>query len=116
MTQLERIEAQLDAEVAAEMESKRVQRHARDVTPAEYEAKLAELKRGPKPEPLPPIDKTATDAERAEWLREHKHQALVAPTAVATKEFAIAVKRHAPVTDRTPTLTVTQGRNGPINH
>jgi hypothetical protein len=40
--------------------------------------------------------------------------AQVSPTAVATKEFTIAVKRHLPVT--AGVLTVTQSRNTSIHH
>ena len=47
-------------------------KRAKDMTPQEAAVKLAELKRGPPPEPMP-IDKTAkemTPAERAEFIRE----------------------------------------------
>jgi ribosomal protein L29 len=50
-------------------------KHARDMSTEEAAAALAELKR-PKPEPMP-IDKTAkemNEAERAEWLREHRRR------------------------------------------
>jgi hypothetical protein len=45
------------------------------MTPEERAAALAELKRGPKPEP--DISKTAKDmtkVERREWLAEHKRR------------------------------------------
>ncbi len=48
-------------------------KHVREMTEAEKAEALAELRRGPKPEPMP-IDKTAkemTPAQRAAWLREH---------------------------------------------
>jgi ribosomal protein L29 len=51
-------------------------KHARDMTPQEAAAKLAELRKGPAPEPLD-MSKTAremTPAERAEWLCEHKRR------------------------------------------
>jgi hypothetical protein len=48
-------------------------KHARDMSEAERAEALAELRKGPAPEPMP-IDKTAREmspAERAAWLREH---------------------------------------------
>jgi hypothetical protein len=48
-------------------------RHVRDMTPQEAAAALAELKRGPKPEPMP-IDRTAREMsaqQRDAWLKEH---------------------------------------------
>jgi hypothetical protein len=51
-------------------------KHASEMTETEWAAALAEIKRGPKPEPMP-IDRTAaemTEAERREWLREHKRR------------------------------------------
>jgi ribosomal protein L29 len=50
---------------------------ARDMTPQERAEKLAELKRGPKPEWEPLPDKTAKEMsprEREAWLREHKRR------------------------------------------
>jgi hypothetical protein len=47
-------------------------KHVRDMSLEEQAAALKELKRGPKPEPMP-IDKTAkemTPAQRAEFIRE----------------------------------------------
>jgi hypothetical protein len=51
-------------------------KRASEMTPQEAAAKLAELKRGPKPEPLP-IDRTAkemTEAQRRKWLAEHNRR------------------------------------------
>jgi flagellar basal body P-ring protein FlgI len=42
--------------------------------------------------------------------------ASVSPSAFATKTFTITVKRHLPVTTRSPTFKVTQSRNSSINH
>jgi hypothetical protein len=50
-------------------------KHAKDMTAEEYAAKLAELRRGPPMAPQPSPEKRAnqmTEAERVEWLREHK--------------------------------------------
>jgi len=50
---------------------------ARDMTTEEYKAKLAELRRGPPPQPVPLPEKHArelTESERSEWLREHKRR------------------------------------------
>jgi hypothetical protein len=41
-------------------------------------------------------------------------RAQASPTAFASKEFTIAVRRYAPVT--TSAFTITQSRNGSINH
>jgi ribosomal protein L29 len=52
-------------------------KHARDMTPGEREAKLAELKRGAPPPPVTLPEKHArelTESERSEWLREHKRR------------------------------------------
>lgn len=49
---------------------------AKDMTPAERAAALEEIKRGPDPEPMP-VDKKAaemSEAERREWLAEHKRR------------------------------------------
>jgi hypothetical protein len=51
-------------------------KHARDMTEAERAAAIAELRRGPTPEPMP-TDRKATEmtaAERSEWLREHRRR------------------------------------------
>ena len=54
-------------------------KHARDMSPAEYEAKLAELRRSPPPKP-PPVEtptltaKDMSEYERAEWLAEHRRK------------------------------------------
>jgi hypothetical protein len=51
-----------------------IDKKARDMTPEEYKARLAELRRGPKPEPMP-IDKMAkemTAAEQASFIKELK--------------------------------------------
>jgi hypothetical protein len=49
--------------------------HVSQMTEAKAAARLAEIKRGPRPEPEPlPLGKHArelSEAERAEWLREH---------------------------------------------
>ncbi len=48
-------------------------KRAKDMTPQEAATKLAELRKGPPPEPMP-IDKTAKEMsprEREAWLREH---------------------------------------------
>jgi hypothetical protein len=48
-------------------------KHVRDMSEAERAAALAELRKGPAPEPMP-IDKTAremTSRQRGEWLKEH---------------------------------------------
>jgi hypothetical protein len=50
------------------------QRHARDMTPEQYKAKLAELKRDPPPEPMPPLDKEASQQVRDNWLREYRRR------------------------------------------
>jgi ribosomal protein L29 len=51
-------------------------KHARDMTPGEREAKLAELRRGPPARPDVPLpEKHARDlseSERQEWLSAHK--------------------------------------------
>jgi hypothetical protein len=53
---------------------------AKNMSPEEYKAKLAELRRGPPPKPVPPpVDPTkhARDLsaeERAEWLQAHKRK------------------------------------------
>jgi ribosomal protein L29 len=47
-------------------------KHVREMSPEEAAATLKELRRGPKPEPMP-VDRKAKDmspAERAEFLRE----------------------------------------------
>jgi hypothetical protein len=52
------------------------EKHVSEMTEAEAAARLAEIKRGPKPEPVPlPLGKHAkelSEAERDEWLREHR--------------------------------------------
>jgi hypothetical protein len=52
-------------------------KHVRDSTPEEAAQTLAELKR-PKPEPVDletaPSAREMTEAERKEWLREHKRR------------------------------------------
>jgi hypothetical protein len=52
-------------------------KHARDMTPEEYTAKLAELRRGspPRPDVPLPTDKRAKDlseSERQEWLKNYR--------------------------------------------
>jgi hypothetical protein len=51
------------------------EKRAKDFSPAEYEAKLAELRRGPPPQPLPLPEKHArdmSDQEKSEWLSAHR--------------------------------------------
>jgi hypothetical protein len=53
------------------------EKRAKDFSPAEYEAKLAELRRGSPMAPQPSPEKHArdmTERERAEWLRDHKRK------------------------------------------
>jgi hypothetical protein len=52
-------------------------KHARDMSPQEYQAKLAELRRGQPPEPMPLPEKKAnqmTEAEREIWWSEHRRK------------------------------------------
>jgi hypothetical protein len=52
-------------------------KHARDMTEAERAAAIAEIKRGPPPEPMPPSEKKArdmTEAERSEWWSEYRRR------------------------------------------
>jgi hypothetical protein len=53
-------------------------KHARDMTPGERQAKLAELKRGPPPQPAVTLPekhaRELTESERSEWLPEHKRR------------------------------------------
>ena len=52
------------------------EKHVREMSPEEAAATLKELRRGPKPEPMP-TDKMAKDMnarERAEWLAEHQRR------------------------------------------
>jgi hypothetical protein len=42
--------------------------------------------------------------------------AVVSPTSVASKTFAICVEKHPPITSRSPTFTIRQARNGSIHH
>jgi ribosomal protein L29 len=51
-------------------------KHRTEMTPEEAAAALAELRRGPKPEPMR-TDRRARDMsaeERIEWLREYKRK------------------------------------------
>jgi hypothetical protein len=51
-------------------------KHARDMTPGEREAKLAELKRGAPPQPAVTLPekhaRDMSDQEKSEWLSAHK--------------------------------------------
>jgi hypothetical protein len=50
-------------------------KHARDMNETERAAALAEIRRGPKPDPVPLPEKHARDlseSERQEWLSAHK--------------------------------------------
>jgi hypothetical protein len=75
---LDEIAAEIDAEVAAEMAAQkaatREQRHARDMSPEEYKTKLAALRRDPSPKPMPPLSESASQEERAQWLREARRR------------------------------------------
>lgn len=52
-------------------------KHARDMMPAEYAAKLAELRRGQPPSAPPSPEKHARDmsaSEKSEWLAAHRRK------------------------------------------
>jgi hypothetical protein len=49
-------------------------KHVRDMTEAEKAEKLAELRKGPKPEPLP-LDKRASEPRTATWPRSSESKA-----------------------------------------
>jgi hypothetical protein len=52
-------------------------KHARDMNETERAAALAEIRRGPKPDPMTLPEKHARDMsekERAEWLADHKRR------------------------------------------
>jgi hypothetical protein len=44
---------------------------AREMNEAERQAALAEIKRRPLPEPMPPLDESASQQQRDEWLRDY---------------------------------------------
>jgi hypothetical protein len=52
------------------------EKRAKDFSPAEYEAKLAELKRGAPPQPAVTLPekhaRDMSDQEKSEWLSAHK--------------------------------------------
>ena len=53
------------------------EKRAKDSSPAEYAAKLAELKRGAPPPPVTLPEKHArdmSDQEKSEWLAEHRRR------------------------------------------
>jgi hypothetical protein len=49
---------------------------AKDMTPEERQAGLESIKRAAeqKFEPMPPLDKSASEKERDDWLREYKRR------------------------------------------
>jgi len=51
-------------------------KHVREMSPEEAAKTLKELRRGPKPEPMPTdrMAKDMTARERAEWLAEHQRR------------------------------------------
>jgi hypothetical protein len=54
-----------------------IDKKARDMTPEEYKARLAELRRGSPPQPVPLPEKHArdmSDQEKSEWLAEHRRK------------------------------------------
>ena len=55
-----------------------IDKKARDMTPEEYKARLAELKRGAPPQPAVTLPekhaRDMSDAEKSEWLAEHRRR------------------------------------------
>jgi hypothetical protein len=51
-------------------------KHARDMTPEERKAKLDELRRGPKPDPVMPEKhaRDMSDSEKSQWWAEHRRR------------------------------------------
>jgi hypothetical protein len=49
-------------------------KHCRDMDEAQRQAALAEIKRRPLPEPMPPLSELANQKERDDWLREYRRR------------------------------------------
>ena len=49
-------------------------KRAREMSPEEQASTLAEIKRGQKPEPMPPLSESANQKERDDWLLEYRRR------------------------------------------